>query len=371
MKHFLLFISFLLCFSVGNAQTGPTTQRRINFNFITRDSINLALSENFELIEDSCNQIIRYARVDLQQRKFMGKVTDVSKANPALIITDGYYNANGLKDGLFTTHFLNGKLQARGNFKNGLFDGKWEVFYDNEKPRITFEANANDIKVIDVWDNQGKKIVDNGKGSYRVDQGDIYWKGKLLNGRPDGSWKAIRADDISEVSLSTESFKNNVFQKGNGGVGAYTDSSRINLLPADMLPFTRAEWFQISMTPCNGAKSKHIVDAQYFGGFDNLSAVIQARTTEAFKDIDLLRLPFYEIVLTGEISTAGALTRLSTKNNNNDQLVRNLISQLQRLPVLHPATVDGVPVVQKFAISYTFNAGVYSFSYRFLPVEVK
>lgn len=371
MKYFVLSITFLFCINIANAQQASTIQRQININIIKDDSVSLALNENFELIEDSCSQIIRYTRVGMQESKFMGKVTDVSKANPALIITEGYYNTDGLKDGPFVTHFLNGKIEARGSFKNNLFDGKWEVFYDDDKPRITFVAKDNRISVIDAWDDKGGKVVDNGTGAYRVEMDGMYWKGKLADGKPEGTWKAIRTNDMSENALITETFKNGTLQKGEGLLGAYSDSSRIQLFTSDMLPFTHAELFLLSATPCNGAKSKRIVGAQYFDGLSSLTYNIQEKTAEGLKGYDLSRFAAGEVVLIGEISTIGTFTHFRVGPSSTNLAVQGLISSLQRIPAMHPATVDGVPVIQKFTITYSINAGVCRFTYRLLPVEVK
>ena len=370
MKHFVSSIIFLFCIQIVNAQQA-STQRQININIIKNDSVSLAFNENFELIEDSCSQIIRYTRVGMQESKFVGKITDVSKTNPALIITEGYYNADGLKDGKFTAHFLNGKLQARGNFKNNLFDGKWEVFYDDDKPKMTFTAKKNNIKVIDAWNDKGDKIVENGKGTYRVEMDGMYWKGKLLDGKPDGTWKAIRTNDESETGLMTESFKNGSFQKGDGVTGAYSDSSRLQLFTADMLPFTHAELFLISATSCNSVKSKRIVGAHYYDGLSSLTGKIQDQTNEALQFYNLDRFQYGEVTITGEISTIGTFTQLSAGPFSNQPVVMSLMRYLQRVPAMHPATIDDVPVVQKFAITYSFNSGICRFTYRILPVEVK
>ena len=88
--------------------------RHIRFRSIGRDSLNLALDDGYFLIEDSCKQITRYCRFDFKQRKFQGKFTDVSNVTPGLIVAEGVYTMDGLKEGPFITHYLNGKLQAKG-----------------------------------------------------------------------------------------------------------------------------------------------------------------------------------------------------------------------------------------------------------------
>ncbi|MFD0750451.1 toxin-antitoxin system YwqK family antitoxin [Mucilaginibacter calamicampi] len=374
MRPFIVLAGLLFCANLVNAQfvKTNTVMRNINFKFINRDSVNLSLSDKFELIEDSCASVVRYARLEMPQRKFKGKVKDVSKTNPGLVLTEVVYNENGLKEGPLTARFLSGNLQARGNFKNGVYDGKWEIFYDNNKPRLTFEANGPNIKITDAWDEKGNKTVDNGTGNYRAELGDLHWKGKLLNGKPDGTWKAINTNAGEETTLLTETYKNGAFQKGNGVIGAYKDSSRIVLVAPDLLPFTHAETMRISLTNCNGTSMfKKVITAKYYNGFNSFNTEIEQLMPEAFKNVDIRRLGFNELVFKGEISTIGKIINLIPQSYQNDVFVRALSRQLQKLPLLEPATVDGKPVTEKFIITFTFNDGVYRYNYSFLPVEVK
>ncbi len=175
MKIFFtsLIISSLFYFSSSAQTFAPVSntnvsRRTIRFNFIKKDSVNLSLNNEFDLIEDSCSEVIRYAHINMQQRKFFGPVKDVSRLTPGLVLTEGTYTPDGLKDGYFITHYLNGNLQAKGSFKNNKYDGKWEMYYDDGKPKLTFEATENDIKITDAWDNKGVKVVDNGKRNFRV-----------------------------------------------------------------------------------------------------------------------------------------------------------------------------------------------------------
>ncbi|MGI4751900.1 MAG: toxin-antitoxin system YwqK family antitoxin [Janthinobacterium lividum] len=271
MKLFFLTLTlsvFVCFFSMGQSLTpasNPILKRHVHFNYITKDSVNLSLNSEFELIEDSCSEVIRYTRIHLPGRKFFGPVKDVSKSDPELTLTEGTYSTDGLKEGSFITHYLNGNLQAKGNFYNNLYEGRWEIYNEDGKPKLTFEAHEKDIKVIDCWDSKGVKQVDQGKGNFRVELGLLYWQGKLVNGKPDGTWRAIKTDDATQAAVVTENFKNGLFVKGSDPTGAYKDSSRIVLVPADYLPFTRAEKMRISTVPCNGVKRKHMVRAQYSG----------------------------------------------------------------------------------------------------------
>ncbi len=355
------------------AQNIPTIplQRSVRFKFVTKDSVIVPLNDEFDMIEDSCAQVTRYGHLKMPERKFFGHVKDVSRANPGLVLTDGNYNADGQKEGQFVTHYLNGQLQAQGNFKGNEFDGGWQMYYDDGKPKLTFEASGKDIKVLNAWDEKGVKYVDNGKGNYRVDLGAIYWKGKLLGGKPDGSWHAYRRDDATNTEVITESYKNGEFVKGKGPLGDYTNAPRLVLAGPDMLPFVTAELLRVSSVPCNGVKRKHLVHAQYSDGLQAFTEHIKDVVSPYLRTVNIK--PFENtLTLQGEISTYGDITNLQGKDDIfNESIARGLILQLRKLPPLNPATADGKPITEKFTITFVFSQGVYRFNYRFLPLEVQ
>ena len=228
-------------------QTGNRPIRNVRFKILGKDSVNLALNYQFNMIEDSCSQVIRYGHMNMANRKFYGKIKDVSKLDPKIVLTEGNYTADGLKDGYFITHYLNGNLEAKGTFKNNQNDGDWEIFYADGKPMITFTANEKDIKIIDVWDAKGNKTVNSGTGNYRIDLEGIYWKGKLLNGKPDGTWRAANPEDAANITLVSETYKEGLFKKGTTALGSYNDAPRLALVPPNKLPFTNAESLMIAL----------------------------------------------------------------------------------------------------------------------------
>src|SRR5476651_1322474 len=98
MKSF--FCSFIVL-SFAFLAGAQTTQRMVRFRTLGKDSINLALNDDYNLIEDSCSTIIRYAHYSPTTRVFFGKFKDVSKGNPSLVLSEGNYTPDGLKDGEF------------------------------------------------------------------------------------------------------------------------------------------------------------------------------------------------------------------------------------------------------------------------------
>jgi len=321
------------------------------------------------LIEDSCAQIIRHGHLNIKERKFIGKFKDVSKLNPSLITSEGTYTDDGLKNGLFIAHYLNGNLRSKGAYKNDKYDGHWETYYDNGKPELVFEANDDTIRIINSWNAAGKKIIDNGKGTYQVNIAPITWKGKLENGKPDGTWHAFKTDDVTETSLADEYFKKGVFQKGNSPVKSYTDASRIILINPETLPFTRTEKLRISLVPCNGVKRKHIVLAQYDNGKSSFSEFINLAVGPYISRSNIKDFTD-KLVIEGEISEDGRIVNLQSKSIAfHEEFTRGLINQFHNVPALQPATADGKPVKEKFSITFTFNAGVYFYSYSFFPID--
>jgi len=178
--------------------------------------------------------------------------------------------------------------------------------------------------------------------------------------------KAIKTNDRTNTELVTESFKNGLFQKGDGPTGDYQDASRILLVSEMELPFVNAEKLRISSTPCNGIKRKLIVNAQYSGGFASFSEEVKRLVTPYLSKVDL-RPYETEVTFHGDVSDAGYITLTHYTQGIDDKVASGLLRELRALPHLEPALADGKAIVQKFTITFKFSKGFYSFSYRFLP----
>ena len=349
------------------AQPPVNYTRRVSFHTIGKDSINLSLNSKFEMIEDSCAEIIRYGHFNVRERKFIGPFKDVSKQKEGFVLTQGTYTTNGLKTGLFTSFYLNGNLQSKGNYKENKFDGHWEIFYENGKPKLIFDANDNVIKIIDGWDVSGKKTVDNGKGVYNSTSDFITWKGKIDNGLPDGTWHAYRTDDATQTAIIDEHFKKGEFTGGKSPGGEYKDVSRIVLVNEAILPYNNTEFLHVSLIGCNGKGFRHIVNAQYSNGTESFSQAIKD-AIQPFINATNIRDYEREIVINGTIDINGRIYDLQAADLFHDTISSGLIRQLRNLPALEPATADGKPVKQKFKITFIFHVGAYRFTYYFLPI---
>ena len=367
MRKLLLFC--LLCFFsiVASAQD---IQRHINFNPIDNDSLNMSLNSEYHLIEDSCATVIRHVRLNFRTRKFHGRFTDVRKDNPAVTLTEGNYDSDGLKSGAFILRHSSGNIKAKGNFKNDDFDGKWEMFYEDGKPQLIFEVKEGVYTITEAWGGNGGKIIDKGTGTFIVDLGVYAWKGKLVNGTPDGTWKMYQTKDESKQTISTEHFKKGEFVDGENQIGSYTNSSRIKLIDPAMFPFTNTEKLTIGI-PCNKQLTRHtIVNAHYKSGMDAFNDILRQQISTFFSTNKLYDdQDHFDIV--GEISTEGRIGNLTRKGGDSiGWAVSNVIKILEHQPQLLPATVDGKPVKEQFKITLDYTRGEYSYTFKFMPVWV-
>lgn len=356
----------LLSYTLAKAQDMAPQQpvRSIHYQFIDKDSVKIALNDDFELIEDSCATIFRYARLDTAFGKFVGHIRDVSKADPTLIRTDGTYDKEGNKEGLFVSHFANGQLESKGNFVKNKFDGKWELFYDDGKPRMLFEVHNNDIQLTDYWDANGKKIVDGGRGKYRFNIDQIYWEGHLIDGRPVGPWYAYRIGK-DEPPIITEVYKLGVFQVGRSPSGKeYKDAARMELVSQDLLPFTRAEALRTSAIPC-GVEVSNVVHPQYKDGMDVYNNLLSDEVKSALRATDLKQFKDNSFSVTGTVDAKGRLTDLKAVNSFNEMISNKLIRVLKGMPGLEPTMVNGRRVKVNVQVNFIFSGGFCNFNYAF------
>ena len=372
MRIILLFLLSGTLYLNSYSQIPQQGQRRINYRSIGLDSINLHLDPKYFLIEDTCSSIVRYGHFNFKKRQFFGTFRDLNKQDPMIILSEGRYSDEGKLDGAFTLRYLNGTVQATGSFTNGVMDGAWELFFEDGKPWMSFKAKDNKIRVDNAWDSSGKKLVESGIGLFRSDVNDIYWSGKLLNGYPDGTWKAKKTDDRTNTVLSSEVFKNGSFVKGSGPLGAYSEGSRIELVSPELLPITNAALMRVSSTGCDPSLSrKKIINAIYYDGIPAFTEKITqlVGTFLSKSNFESYYLNSTDLVIEGQINEKGNIAGLRSLGAIDDKITSGLIKELQRLPQLEPALLNGQAVKQGITFSFKFSLGSYSFSYQFLPVK--
>lgn len=311
MKLFYCFILSLFLSIAVYAQTSRGSKSSIpvitiNARLIGKDSVIIPYDNNYIVVQDACMQIIRYGHYSFSKKAFFGKFKDVKAGDSTMMIAEGNFSKNGLKDGAFVLHYLDGQLEAKGNFIEDKYDGdwvfyypngkikskgsfnqnkyvgKWEMYYEDGRPQLFFEDENRMCKIANSWRPDGTKMINDGNGDYQSDI-NPHWVGKLRNGLPDGNWTCKLSFDSSTYVV--EQFTNNQFLKGDSKSGSfsrhYEDKSSISLFP--QLPLLKIDHSQfIDVNPsCNGVEYSE-------------AYVKMFNTTYLNKDINMHSLKFYK-----------------------------------------------------------------------------
>jgi hypothetical protein len=356
----------LFLFAAGIITVSAQTQaapRNVWARAYTKDKV--FFNNDYFLVEDTCAEIVRLGAFNPWTKKFTGKFKDISSADER-VVAEGNYNADGLKDGDFVSYYLNGNTEAKGNFTNDMYNGRWDFYYPTGKPKLSLVATGKAIKILDVWNEEGKKTVENGAGTYESVIGPIAWSGKLVAGTPEGKWTAktlyVRQDEV----LGTERFKLGQFVKGSNVVGEYTDSSHILLASPELLHLAKAEKLWMSTVPCHGARQAIATNAQPANGPEQFTNWIAERLGPVLNNVQLNSVN-EPIELKGTVLEDGRLTFKNTEGNDR-KLVSALTMGLSGLSNFTPARRDGKTVQQELVIIIKYNSSVYTFTYRLLPV---
>ncbi len=117
---------------------------------------------------------------------------DITFYSPQGIKTSqGYFNKEGYKDGLFTEYYASGKISSQVNYKEGQADGAGTTFYNNgRKQRETTYSNGDE-------DGYAKGYFYNGKLSYEgwIVDGSKQQQMLYYNNLGDITQKAYYLDD--------------------------------------------------------------------------------------------------------------------------------------------------------------------------------
>ena len=361
MRPSLLLIVLIFIARLAVAQN--TQGRNIPFKKLGPDSVALSIGDDYYLIEDSCAFITRYAHFDFKAKAFNGHFRDVINEDEHIVLTEGYYK-NNKKNGPFILRYPNGQVYAKGNYKDDMYDGRWETFFEDGKPSLVFEADKNVYKIWDSWLEDGTRQVENGKGEYFAYSALSYWKGNLLNGTPNGNWRLYNEEN--GAVYATEYFENGKFQDGTSNYSRYTGKSLLTLVFFSFR-FINVERLWPSSQLCGTVVSHQSANAVFAHGSNTFMEDLQNAVNTYFSTITYLRDGSRAFKIEGEISPEGKFSNMKS----NAEMGRGILYQLKILPALTPASIDGKPVAQKFVMAFTFNDGAYHFNYNLLPLEVK
>jgi antitoxin component YwqK of YwqJK toxin-antitoxin module len=187
----------------------------IFYSVIHDDSVKLFVNARGKFTEEECLEYTRYVRLN-NNGNFNSCFVDIDKNNN--MKGKGQY-VDGEKAGPFELYFPNGNLYCKGSYKHNVPIGIWNFFYEKDgAPERTLLLENSDTLLITFFDNNGKPTVQNGNGTFvgSIEGQPFSHKpkeaeGKIVNGLPDGKWKAILYNNSPFLQ---ETFKNGKLIKG-------------------------------------------------------------------------------------------------------------------------------------------------------------
>src|SRR5690606_19636939 len=209
------------------------------------DLIRLFYDDHYYLVDKDCEfrASERVGRYDFQQQLFIGEFADFD--NQGRKILEGHY-IDGKKQGDFKAYHPNGQLKWQLTYSNGAPVGSLHLFYPDGKPLLEVSYADDGMRILNFWDKRGRQRVTDGKGRYEFsviadgynEFGYIRYnrKGKVVDGRPHGTWTIEYVfDDGKEMNAGYEFYNKGQFVQG---YEAYTDETffdtpRYHLVPVD------------------------------------------------------------------------------------------------------------------------------------------
>lgn len=288
-------LSIIIIMIISAACYAQDVTRYMHSKIIGKDSAIIYFDEYYRLVEPNCAKIIRYGHYDTLKHHFLGKFKDIKRNDTSFTVSYGTYSENGSKEGDFVVYnIFDKKLQEKGSFKNneydgeclfndiithvkeksnflnGKYNGKRELYDESGAPLIFMNVYGDKFEITDVWYN-GVKIVNNGKGNYFMQDG-VFWRGKLLNGVPDGEWTFKVSEDV----YGYEMFRHGKFISGYNHTAfdekEYNERSRIHFLsrPPELRMLYSESLVPGSDVACDGT-DYHKYQSYHYRIFNNSS----------------------------------------------------------------------------------------------------
>ncbi len=335
-------------------------------SFLNKDSLVFYYNYRYEIVKAECAEIFRFTKLDSTTAKFTGKFIDFFY--DSTIIAEGNY-INGVKDGLFKIYYLNGKIKESGFYKNGIRIGIWEYWYENGsiKQKINFSDETS--KVIDFWDEKGKKRVNNGEGYYsvnkRVNNGEsnysvnfsqlIYGsstlEGKIVNGNQDGKWKLF----VSESASYIEVYKDGKFVEGKHifllGTEEYTDKTHCDYLDKELIDNSEKFIVGKCLFHNNYGLSK-IISPEFKGGEEGFRLYV-ARKLQYPEEAANLGVQG-RVILQFTIEPDGTVANIVVIHSDSSLLNNEAIRVIKSSPKWKPGTQNGKPIRTSYTFPVTF-----------------
>mgnify|MGYP001344887571 CR=1 FL=1 len=318
-------------------------------SFLNKDSLVFYYNYRYEIVKAECAEIFRFTKLDSTTAKFTGKFIDFYY--DSTIIAEGNY-INGVKDGLFKIFYLNGKTKESGFYKNGIRTGIWEYWYENESIKQKINFSDETPKVIDFWDEKGKKRVNNGEGYYSQPiSGSSTLEGKIVKGNQDGKWKLF----VSESASYIEVYKDGKFVEGKHmfllGTEDYTDKTHCDFLDKEFIDNSEKFIVGKCLFHNNYGLSK-IIPPEFEGGEVGFRSYV-ARKLQYPEEAARLGVQG-RVYLKFIIEPDGKVTNIIVLKSDSPLLNNEAIRVIKSSPKWKPGTQNGKPIRTSYTFPVTF-----------------
>jgi hypothetical protein len=184
------------------ATNGRAQSSIVFYELIEGDSVALYFNKDFMFTEKDCYDYIRRVRVT-DNGDFNGYFED--RAIDGRILAKGVYR-NGVKHGYFEVYYNTGRIFSKGYYENNKPVGIWEYFHVTGVPERVLSITDSTVLMMRFVDETGFVQIDNGSGDFNgIVAGSPEFKdeplfrymnmtygvaalGKVVNGKPDGRW---------------------------------------------------------------------------------------------------------------------------------------------------------------------------------------
>ncbi len=193
----LLPVFFILTLYVTTSRAQSSI---VFYELIQGDSVALYFNKDFMFTEKDCYDYVRHVRVT-GNGDFNGYFED--RSIDGRLLAKGVYR-NGIKHGYFEVYYSTGRIFSRGYYENNEPVGIWEYFHVTGVPERVLSISDSTVLMMRFIDETGIVQVDNGSGDFSgIVAGSPEFKdepmfrymyngvpaiGKVVDGKPDGKW---------------------------------------------------------------------------------------------------------------------------------------------------------------------------------------
>jgi antitoxin component YwqK of YwqJK toxin-antitoxin module len=197
--------------------------------------LNIPYNQKWEISDQKIASYYRHGTLEFGKVSYFTGVINDYYADGKLQM-NGVYDAKGLKQGLFTFYYKNGKVEREGHFEKNDLSGLWSYYDINGNLIAKINCTTHrDFTIVYYKDKSGKELIKDGNGKFIINLSEypqIIWtssdvpikyiEGTVTNGLRVGEWKYY-SDASSSSPLSYKGntltfidlYKNGKFRYGN------------------------------------------------------------------------------------------------------------------------------------------------------------